>query len=627
MVENDFAAVTSIDFGTYASGFSIAMKGAGTVSVEDAAINVFAPGDSTSSGGVHKALSAILLKADTEDVVAIGARARKLFAASCDDGKQAQYLYFEHFKMGMSPQTRKVKPNAVMIKASGANVEKPLMLPVSKYLSVIKKEASARLAVLDEVTRGDIPPAKIGWVITVPAIWDDEAKMFMREAAVKAGIVDAVDSRRLVLALEPEGAIISSMLSSVPEVRPLFVRGSRLMVLDCGGGTVDITVSEVKTADPISAVEILPASGGAWGGTYVDRAYLQMLATLMGADAFGALDHGMKVELLDSWEVTKRKFNPTDAHHENNVDLSAAMDVLKDMGPTYRDIKDRVHRNLVTVNEARGLRGPGEQMEMTSSGVLKISAACMRGLFDAVIDLTLAHVRTLLDKPVLRDQPLNFLLLVGGFAESPYLQQRVREAFAGRLRVVTPPRPELLVVRGAAQFGLYPTTFITRRKTRYTYAITVSNPWDDRKHAGYEVLRYRPEGRDVDYCNKILLKLVGIGKDVGVNEVITREGLCVVSPTQRVVTVKLYRLSEDLPASEDAVRPRVVQPTGGTIPDAIPASAKLGELTVTVADSDATPENERTVNVHLYFGHTELLFEAVAPRTGDRKSSNFALAR
>jgi len=30
-----------------------------------------------------------------------------------------------------------------------------------------------------------IKPTEIGWVLTVPAIWSDAAKQFMREAAVQ----------------------------------------------------------------------------------------------------------------------------------------------------------------------------------------------------------------------------------------------------------------------------------------------------------------------------------------------------------------------------------------------------------------------------------------------------------
>jgi len=62
------------------------------------------------------------------------------------------------------------------------------------------------------------------WVLTVPAIWDDEARAFMRYSAEQAGIggggrddgasEDAAPSR-LALALEPEAAAIAA----VPGVR------------------------------------------------------------------------------------------------------------------------------------------------------------------------------------------------------------------------------------------------------------------------------------------------------------------------------------------------------------------------------------------------------------------------
>jgi hypothetical protein len=44
--------------------------------------------------------------------------------------------------------------------------------------------------------------------LTVPALWSEEHKMFMRKAAVEAGIVESANSSNLLLCLEPEGASI-----------------------------------------------------------------------------------------------------------------------------------------------------------------------------------------------------------------------------------------------------------------------------------------------------------------------------------------------------------------------------------------------------------------------------------
>ena len=49
---------------------------------------------------------------------------------------------------------------------------------------------------------GKIVPAKVRWVITVPALWSEEHKYFMRKAAVDAGIVECTNSSNLLLCLE-----------------------------------------------------------------------------------------------------------------------------------------------------------------------------------------------------------------------------------------------------------------------------------------------------------------------------------------------------------------------------------------------------------------------------------------
>ena len=45
-------------------------------------------------------------------------------------------------------------------------------------------------------------------MITVPAIWRQEAKQFMREAAYQAGIASRESPAQLVIALEPEAASV-----------------------------------------------------------------------------------------------------------------------------------------------------------------------------------------------------------------------------------------------------------------------------------------------------------------------------------------------------------------------------------------------------------------------------------
>jgi molecular chaperone DnaK (HSP70) len=82
-------------------------------------------------------------------------------------------------------------------------------------------------------------------VLTVPALWSEEHKLFMRKAAVAAGIVESTSSSNLLLCLEPEGASIQCREDADQSVKEQMTKGSVIMVLDCGGGTVDITVHKL----------------------------------------------------------------------------------------------------------------------------------------------------------------------------------------------------------------------------------------------------------------------------------------------------------------------------------------------------------------------------------------------
>lgn len=82
--------------------------------------------------------------------------------------------------------------------------EMPLMPIIRETLRYISQQALHKLK--EQV--GKIVATKIRWVLTVPALWSEEHKLFMRKAAVEAGIVDSTNSSQLLLCLEPEGASI-----------------------------------------------------------------------------------------------------------------------------------------------------------------------------------------------------------------------------------------------------------------------------------------------------------------------------------------------------------------------------------------------------------------------------------
>ena len=76
---------------------------------------------------------------------------------------------------------------------------------------------------------------------------------------------------------------------------------------------------------------------------------------------------------------------------------------------------------------------------------------------------------------------MSHLFLVGGFAESPVLQEEVRSEFRDEVRVVIPRGVGVAVLRGAVLYGLDP-AIVRVRRAKMTYGIGVIKPFQQGIH-------------------------------------------------------------------------------------------------------------------------------------------------
>jgi molecular chaperone DnaK (HSP70) len=75
------------------------------------------------------------------------------------------------------------------------------------------------------------------------------------------------------------------------------------------------------------------------------------------------------------------------------------------------------------------------------------------------------------------DQRINALLLVGGFAGSEYLKQRVKEEFGSRIDVIArPPDADTATLRGAAAYGLAKRPLVSSVIAPRSYVMKVKFP-------------------------------------------------------------------------------------------------------------------------------------------------------
>jgi hypothetical protein len=149
----------------------------------------------------------------------------------------------------------------------------------------------------------------------------------MRQAAFRAGLIQDESSDRLALALEPEAACVACEAEN-----EALRKGHRFMVLDCGGGTVDITMHLVAEKKPqMQLDEIRRPSGGPWGSTFVDAEFEAFVKDMVGAHNFGNFKPSSQwVELMRVWEVVKLAYDPSQEQSGENcksVNFSSALEV------------------------------------------------------------------------------------------------------------------------------------------------------------------------------------------------------------------------------------------------------------------------------------------------------------
>jgi hypothetical protein len=140
---------------------------------------------------------------------------------------------------------------------------------------------------------------------------------------------------------------------------------------------------------------------------------------------------------------------------------------------------------------------------------------------------------------------VDFIFLVGGFAESKALQHRVRnELETERRRVVVPPRPGLAVLKGAVMLGLGASDRFASRVARCTYAVGTTILYDaaELEHRGRSTMLRMDEGRLAFFVDGRLSIIVRHWTKIRAGEVHEGEELRIIGdgPREALTAFKLY---------------------------------------------------------------------------------------
>ena len=295
---------------------------------------------------------------------------------------------------------------------------------------------------------------------------------------------------------------ILSQLTCPGDLAADFSFGMRYLVADCGGGTVDLTVHELDEGGKLK--ELYKATGGAWGSMGIDCQFETLLADIFGEKFMAHFIHNKPiswVELMSLFEAKKRAFNP-----QKNLPVNISLPYA------FIDyFRERTGQGIKSAVDSYGDEG----VQWSSQGMLRLQPSVMMMLFEPIVASIVRHISELLLIPELRR--IEYLFLVGGFSESPVLQEAIRNEFRNYLRVVIPQDVSLTILKGAVMFGLDPSLVHIRRST-LTYGVGCLHPFIPQKHPAEKCVV--KEGRQ--WCTDVFDTFVYADQPVSLGHAVLR---------------------------------------------------------------------------------------------------------
>ncbi|KAG8849000.1 hypothetical protein FRC20_002401 [Serendipita sp. 405] len=226
-------------------------------------------------------------------------------------------------------------------------------------------------------------------ILTTPNGWDLREQSFLRKVAVNAGLVDQQNAdTRVTFVTEAEASIHFALHHGA--VKNWLRKGVMFAVVDAGGSTVDSTLYVCKSSrGPVHLEEVCSSKCVQAGGIFVDEQAGIMLKRKFQNSRFNIpAYHAVMIREFE--RKTKRLF---EADKQSNI--------IQFGGPVDNDPSVGVRRGRVSLSAAE---------------VASCFAAPMKDIMDSV-------------RSLIESRKVEFLVLVGGFGESPYLRQQLKLVF------------------------------------------------------------------------------------------------------------------------------------------------------------------------------------------------------
>ncbi len=273
--------------------------------------------------------------------------------------------------------------------------------------------------------------------------------------------------------------------------------------------------------------EVKKSTGVPCGSLKINEQFEKLLSSTMGSELWAEFisKHATSyIHLMNSFEARKREAT---ADHKKSYNIALPFGFIQFF--TLQSIEDK----FKSTHCSKGLR------YSSKLGIIRIDSSLMLQLFAAVVEPMRRHIKREINS-LLVSRSVKYAFLVGGFAQSTVLRDRLKLALEPETQLIIAPSPHLAVLHGAALFGLNPEVIRMRRASR-TYGIAVFDRFDPRKHP-FDAKVVLQNGEKW-VCN-VFDRFVTVNQPVGLFETITRRYSPVLN-SQSFCILKIYSTEQE----------------------------------------------------------------------------------
>eukprot|EP01091_Cochliopodium_minus_P009517 TRINITY_DN2359_c0_g1_i1.p1 TRINITY_DN2359_c0_g1~~TRINITY_DN2359_c0_g1_i1.p1 ORF type:complete len:840 (-),score=299.16 TRINITY_DN2359_c0_g1_i1:18-2537(-) len=332
----------------------------------------------------------------------------------------------------------------------------PVVNIIGDFLKLVKKDIIAYLKNKKYIE--NLKKDRLKCVITVPAIWTDKMKYMMREACQRAGIIKELEynPKHFEFMLEPEAAAVHVYQSKEGKVwikeRDVF------LLLDAGGGTIDISVYEMIGGQ---LNQLIKSSGGSAGGAYVDLKFVEWLCDhLRGNFASNAYDKNEVLKMdknyytfLNNWANIKEEFGEDEQNDPNGFQT---IDIPSSMKKKFQQLGHTEDTNNPISLEKDSVKIPNKKMlDFFRDSLEKSKKYC---------------------DDILKQIKVQKVFVVGGFGGSHIYKSEIEKFFQQKnIPVYSPNDPGKAIILGALKQHTKPS--VNNRIIPVTYGVSVCAPF------------------------------------------------------------------------------------------------------------------------------------------------------